>query len=278
MDHGRKGTGPGATITPIRPEIQLADTTPFGASPPEPTVPTAVDDGTWGFSPRRRMCIQEPAEPTAAEAEPPTNTDTVTASAGAAERPATNTYTREQLDENHPYTHRAPIRARSLWRSGAPVALLAALLGAAFAAFSGSASRPSVPSSRNASPNAQASAILSSLPAWRASTNVHPQKLTGNHRAHRPRAHRAARRPVIHPALPNTTPSEASSPHSTTTASGTATRPPAIPVHSAPAPTPSPVSNPAPSHSSPTPRSSPAPHRVFGLGGLLGPGHGNGTG
>jgi len=82
-----EGSNRGATVTPIRPEVQIADTTPFGASPPEPTVPTAVDDGTWGFSPRRRMCIQEPAEPTAADAEPPTNTDTVTRAPGQPNTP-----------------------------------------------------------------------------------------------------------------------------------------------------------------------------------------------
>lgn len=270
-----EGSNRGATVTPIRPEVQIADTTPFGASPPEPTAPTPVDDGTWGVSPRRRMCIQEPAEPTAADAEPPTNTDTLTSSAGTPEHLAANTYTREQLDENHPYTHRAPIRARSLWRSVTPVALLAAVLGAAFAVFSVSVSRPSASSSRNASPNAQASAILSSLPAWRASTDHHSEKVAGHRLAHHPRAHRAARRPVMHHASPNTTPSEASSPRSTTTASGTATPPPAIPVYPAPAPTPtpSPVSNPAPSHSSTTTHSSTSTHRpIIGQNGTLAPG------
>lgn len=61
VDHSKKGSKPGATVTPIRPEIQLGDTTPFGITPPGPTPPSA-DEDTWGSSPRRRMQAGEPTD------------------------------------------------------------------------------------------------------------------------------------------------------------------------------------------------------------------------
>lgn len=99
-------------------------------------------------------------------------------------------------------------------------------------------------------------------------------------RSQRARAHHPTHHPASHRAAQNVSSSAASSTQPPTTPSRTSSSPPATPVQPtpAPAPTPIPVSNPAPSHSTPTPRSNPAPRRVFGLGGLLGPGHGNGTG
>jgi len=61
VDHHTEGTL-GATVTPIRPEIQLGDTTPFGITPPGPTPPSTEDEDTWGSSPRRRMQAGEPTD------------------------------------------------------------------------------------------------------------------------------------------------------------------------------------------------------------------------
>jgi len=160
-----KGNEPGATVTPIRPEIQPADTTPFGASLSAPTLPPTVDEGSWGVSPHRRMQVEEPDQPTITE--PP---------AAAASQPVRDDPLPDGLPDdtyapNEPGAIRQAghqVHGRSAWSNVAALALIA-LLGAAFAVITAAHSAsPRAALPRLATPSRQHPAELSSLPAARA--------------------------------------------------------------------------------------------------------------
>jgi len=170
-DHGIEGRESRATVTPIRPEIQLADTTPFGASSAAPTLPPPVDEGSWGVSPHRRMQAEQPDQP--AIAEPP---------AAAAPQPASDgplpdgrpddTYVGDEPDAIRQAARRQ-VHDRGTRSNVAALALIA-LLGGAFAVITAAHSaspRPALP--RLATPSRQQPAELSSLPAPRALSQPH---------------------------------------------------------------------------------------------------------
>lgn len=172
-------------------------------------------------------------------------------------------------------THTAGRDRRAMFVTGGVIATLAVITITAILA----GGQPSTPTRTEASSiGFVAPSQLQKTMPLRA--QQHSAAKSARPRSQRARAHHPTHHPVIHRAAQNVSSSAASSTQRPTAPGQTSSSPPAIPVEPtpAPAPTPTPVSNPAPSHSSPTPRSSPAPHRVFGLGGLLGPGHGNGTG
>jgi len=166
VDHGTGGSEPGATVTPIRPEIQLADTTPFGASSSVPTLPPAVDEGSWGVSPHRRMQVEQPDQP--ATAEPPA----AAASQAARDDPLPDgvpdgTYARDEPAAIRQVA-RHQVHGRGAWSSVASLALIA-LLGGAFAVITAvHSASPRAALSRPATPSRQRAAALSSLSASRA--------------------------------------------------------------------------------------------------------------
>lgn len=170
-------------------------------------------------------------------------------------------------------THTSGRDRRAMFVTGGVIATLAVITITAILA----GGQPGTPT------RTEASSIGSVAPSQLQKTMPLPAEQHSTAKSTRPRSQRArAHHPthhlISHRAAQNV--SSASSTQRPTAPGRTSSPPPATPVQPAPAPapTPTPVSNPAPSHSSPAPRNSPAPHRVFGLGGLLGPGHGNGTG
>jgi len=139
VDHSNEGSKPGATVTPIRPEIQLADTTPFGSAQAG-SIPPGEDADTWGGSPRRRMQAGEPTDRRMSlNADDHDAEESAAAGAGA---PADGTYTEADLDgSQQPIRHPRP-RPLGSWRGAASLALIA-LLGAAVALMSSGASTTS---------------------------------------------------------------------------------------------------------------------------------------
>jgi len=170
VDHGMEGREPGATVTPIRPAIQLADTTPFGVSSSAPTLPPAVDEGSWGVSSHRRMRVEEPdqpviAEPPAAAASQPVRDDPLPDSV------PDDTYAPDEPGAIRQAGHQ--VHGRGAWSNVAALALIA-LLGAAFAVITAAHSAsPRAALPRLVTPSRQQPAVLSSLPAPRALSEPH---------------------------------------------------------------------------------------------------------
>lgn len=179
MDHSQKGRKPGATVTPIRPQIQLADTTPFGITPPGPTLPSE-DADTWGGSPRRRMQADGPTDHRIGHKADDRDVEK-SAAAGAGAIPPNDTYTDDDLDgTRQAIRHRRP-KALGLWRGAAALGLIA-LLSAATALMSSGAptTSPQIASSKVSPATHQPSPALPSLLTQRPTRSTfsrrHPPK------------------------------------------------------------------------------------------------------
>jgi len=276
-DHGIKGRESGATVTPIRPEIQLTDTTPFGASS-SPTGPPAVDEGSWGVSPHRRMRVEQPDQP--AITEPPA----AGASHPARDNPLSDglpddTYAPDEPGAIRP-AGRRQVHRRGTWSNVAALALIA-LLGGAFAVITAAHSaspRPALP--RLATPSRQQPAELSSLPAARTLSQTHApthQRVTHQIPRRRAKLRRARARPHI---------ARGAAPSSTTAASQPSSEPVYAPVTQRPQTTQTingtngavngtsgTTSDPNTTASQPPSPRPPAPAGPTGSGALLGSGH-----
>lgn len=269
-DHGIEGRESGATVTPIRPEIQLADTTPFGASSAVPTFQPAVDESSWSVSPHRRMRAEEPGQP--ASAEPPA----VAAFEPFRDDPLPDGLPDDTYAGDEPgairQAARRQLHVRSAWSNFAPLALIA-LLGGAFAVITAAHSaslRPALP--RLAIPSRQQPAELSSLPAARTLSQTHApthQRVTHQIPRRRTKLRRARARPHI---------ARGAAPSFTTAAS----QPSAVPVYAPVTQRPQTTqtvngtngtSAADTSASQPPPSRPPAPAGPTGSGALLGSGH-----
>ena len=264
------GSDGGATVTPIRPEIQLADTTPFVASS-LPTLPP--DDGTWGVSHHRRMQAEEPDHPAITEPR-----------VGAASQPAfddplpdglpDDTYARDEPGAIR-QAGRRQVHGRITWSNVAALALIA-LLGGAFAVITAAHNpTPRAPLPRLATLRQQP-AMLSSLPAPRALSQPHAatqQRVTRQIPPRRSKLRRTRLRYHI---------TQGEAPSSTTATSYPSSQPVYAPTTQRPQTTetvngtssaPSTSSAPNTSASQPPSPRPPAPAGPTGNGALLGSGH-----
>jgi len=166
VDHDTEGSKPGATVTPIRPEVQLGDTTPFGITPPGPTPPSAEDEDTWGSSPRRRMQAGEPTDhPVRLTANDRNHEVDAATGAGPIGPSADGPHADDELDSTRRLVRQIRSHAPSSWRA-APALALIALLGAAVALMNAGApvARPRAATSNISATGDQPSAALPSLP------------------------------------------------------------------------------------------------------------------
>ncbi len=186
VDHNNEGSKSGATVTPIRPEIQLRDTTPFGITPPGPTPPSADDEDTWGSSPRRRMQASEPVDhPVGLTANDRNREDDAAAGAGPIGPSVDATHADDELDSNRRLVRQLRSHAPGSWRAAAALALIA-LLGAAVALMNAGApvASPRAATSNISATGYQPSAALPSLlnqfpPGLRSDVITAPKRTTG---------------------------------------------------------------------------------------------------
>lgn len=165
VDHNNEGSKPGASVTPIRPQIQLGDTTPFAIAPSGPNRRSADDEGTWGSSPRRRMQAGEPTEhPIRLTAHDPNHAEYAAASAGAIGAPAAAPHPDDELDSTRRLVRQLRSHALGSWRAAARLALIA-VLGAAVALMNAGApvARPRAATTNISATGYQPSAALPSL-------------------------------------------------------------------------------------------------------------------
>jgi len=168
VDHDKEGSKPGATVTPIRPEIQLRDTTPFGITPPGSTPPSSEDEDTWGSSPRRRMQAGEPDYPVRFTANDPNHEEDAATAAAPTGPSADAPHADDELDSTRRLVRQLRSHASSSWRAAAALALIA-LLGAAVALMNAGAptASPRAATSNISAAGDQPTAALPSLPNQR---------------------------------------------------------------------------------------------------------------
>jgi len=276
-DHSMEGSNLGATVTPIRPEIQLADTTPFGTSS-LPTLPPAVDEGSWGVSPHRRMQAEEPDQPTIAKP------SAAGVSQSARDDPVPDglpddTYARDEPGAIRRAARRL-VHGRGAWSNVAALALIA-LLGGAFAVITAAHSAsPRAALARLATPSRQQPAVLSSLLAARALSPPHAatrQRVTHQIPRHRAKLRRTRLRRHIAQGAASSSTTAASQPSAEPVYAPVTQRPQTIQrvngtsstVNGTSGTTPDPNTSASPP---PSPRP-PAPAGPTGSGALLGSGH-----
>jgi len=200
VDHDKEGGKPGATVTPIRPEIQLGDTTPFGITPPGPTPPNADDENTWGSSPRRRMQAGEPThDPVRLTADDRNHEEHAATGAGPTGPSADATHADNELDSTRRLVRQLRSHAPSSWRAAAPLALIA-MLGAAVALMNSgapTASPRAATSNISATRDQHTAALPSLLNQLRARATVKRHHTTKtNRRSRPPRSGRQHRRVI----------------------------------------------------------------------------------
>jgi len=169
VDHDTEGSTPGATVTPIRPEIQLGDTTPFSITPPGPSPPNAEDEDTWGSSPRRRMQAGEPSDRSVRLTANDRNREEDAAPGAGPIRPSADApHADDEFDSARRLVRQIQSHAPGSWRAAAPLALIA-MLGAAVALMNAGAptARPRAATSNVSATGDQPSAALPSLPNQR---------------------------------------------------------------------------------------------------------------
>ncbi len=184
-DQDKEGRAPRATVTPIRPEIQLGDTTPFGITPPGPTPPSSDDEDTWGSSPRRRMQAGEPDYPVRLTAKDRNREEDAAAGAAPIGPSVDATHADDELDSNRRLVRQLRSHAPGSWRAAAALALVA-LLGAAVALMNAGApvASPRAATSNISATGYQPSAALPSLlnqfpPGLRSDVITAPKRTTG---------------------------------------------------------------------------------------------------
>lgn len=239
VDHSQEGSKPGATVTPIRPQIQLSDTTPFGITPPGPTLPSE-DADTWSGSPRRRMQAGGPTDHRIGHKADDRDAEK-SAAAGAGAIPPNDTYADDDLDgTRQAIRHRRP-KALGSGRGAAWLGLIA-LLGAAIALISSGAptTSPQIASSKLSPATHQPSPALPSpltqLPTRSTFSRRHATKTNRPRQARRiDRQHDQAN--IRHPGSQHRASSPANDSHSTPPQTVTDTAPAPAPVASSPQPT-----------------------------------------
>jgi len=200
MDHSNKGNMPGATVTPIRPEIQLGDTTPFGITHPGPTPPSSEDEDTWGSSPRRRMQAGEPVDHAVRLTANDRNREEDAATDPGPTGPSADApHADDGFDSTRRLVRQLRRHASGSWRAAAALALIA-LLGAAVALMNSGApvARPRAATSNISATGDQLSASLPSLlnPLSNRSTVRRHHTTKTNHRSGEPRSGRQHRRVI----------------------------------------------------------------------------------
>jgi len=281
VDHNNEGSKSGATVTPIRPEIQLRDTTPFGITPPGPTPPSADDEDTWGSSPRRRMQASEPVDhPVGLTANDRNREDDAAAGAGPIGPSVDATHADDELDSNRRLVRQLRSHAPGSWRAAAALALIA-LLGAAVALMNAGApvASPRAATTNISATGDQPTAALPSLLnqlSTRPTVKRHHSTKT-NRRSGAPHAGRQHRR-VITRHRPTRTRTRRSSvvheSHSSQSSPATDVTPVSSPAQTTQTPTTSPSSSGGHVDAAP-PTSTPptAPAGPTGTGALIGAGH-----
>jgi len=279
VDHNNEGSKPGATVTPIRPEIQLRDTTPFGITPPGPTPPNADDENTWGSSPRRRMQAGEPTgHPVRLTANDRDREEDAATGAGPIGPSADGPHADDELDSTRRLVRQIRSHAPSSWRAGAPLALIA-LLGAAVALMNSGApvARPRAATTNISATGDQPTAALPSLPnqltARLTVRRHHTTKTT--RRSRPPRSARQHRRVITrHRTTRTRRSSVVNESHSSQSSPATDVTPVSSPAQTTQTPTTSPSSSGGHVDAAP-PTSTPptAPAGPTGTGALIGAGH-----